>query len=100
MTIAVPHPLKLLLRQLNRMQPETLTDQATRAFRAFSSALTTVAGVIARFLKLPYIEDSPTWEFINGEASQKSIPGGKHSRLQPRLAGAINAIGLRYKVGK
>lgn len=50
-----------------------------------------------QFLKLPYIEDSPAWEFINGEAIQKPMPGGKHSRLQSRLAGAINALGSRYE---
>ena len=49
------------------------------------------------FLKLPYIEESPAWEFINGEAFQKPMPGGKHSRLQSRLAGAINAVGSRYE---
>lgn len=52
---------------------------------------------LEQFLKLPYIEDSPAWEFINGEAFQKPMPGGKHSRLQSRLAGAINAVGSRYE---
>ncbi|QYO68484.1 Uma2 family endonuclease [Leptolyngbya sp. 7M] len=50
-----------------------------------------------QFLKLPYIEDSPAWEFINGEAIQKPMPGGKHSRLQLRLATVINASGSRYE---
>lgn len=35
-----------------------------------------------QFLQPPYIEDSPAWEFIQGEAIQKPMPGGKHSRLQ------------------
>jgi Uma2 family endonuclease len=52
---------------------------------------------LEQFLKLPYIEDSPAWEFISGEAIQKPMPGGKHSRLQSRLAGAINAVGSRYE---
>lgn len=52
---------------------------------------------LEQFLELPYIEDSPAWEFINGEAIQKPMPGGKHSRLQFRLAGAINAAGSRYE---
>lgn len=43
------------------------------------------------FLRLPSIEESPAWEFIDGEAIQKPMPGGKHSRLQLRLASAINA---------
>jgi Uma2 family endonuclease len=52
---------------------------------------------LEQFLKLSYIENSPAWEFINGEAIQKPMPGGKHSRLQSRLAGAINAVGSRYE---
>jgi Uma2 family endonuclease len=50
-----------------------------------------------QFLKLPYIEDSPAWEFTDGGAFQKPMPGGKHSRLQSRLAGAINAVGSPYE---
>lgn len=52
---------------------------------------------VEQFLKLPYIEDSPAWELIDGKAFQKPMPGGKHSRLQSRLAGAINAAGSRYE---
>jgi Uma2 family endonuclease len=52
---------------------------------------------LEQFLKLPYIEDSPAWEFISGEAIQKPMSGGKHSRLQSRLAGAINAVGSHYE---
>ncbi len=52
---------------------------------------------LEQFLKLPYIEDSPAWELINGEARQKPMPGGKHSRLQLRLAWAINACDSRYE---
>lgn len=52
---------------------------------------------LSQFLKLSYIEESPAWEYMNGEVSQKPMPGGKHSRLQSRLAGAINATGSGYE---
>ncbi len=52
---------------------------------------------LEQFLKLPYIEDSPAWEFIQGEAIQKPMPGGKHSCLQSRLGGTINATDSPYK---
>lgn len=45
---------------------------------------------LEEFLTLPYIEESPAWEFVQGEATQKPMPGGKHSRLQSRLVGVIN----------
>lgn len=45
---------------------------------------------LEQFLKLPYIEESPAWEFVQGAISQKPMPGGKHSRIQSRLVGAIN----------
>jgi len=45
---------------------------------------------LADFLQLQDIESSPAWEFIEGEICQKPMPGGKHSRLQVRLASAIN----------
>lgn len=49
------------------------------------------------FLALPDIETSPAWEFIGGEARRKPMPGGKHSRLQSRLAATINALGSPYE---
>lgn len=52
---------------------------------------------LEQFLQLPYVEDSPAWEFIQGEAIQKPMPGGKHSRLQSRLGGAINATDSPYE---
>ena len=52
---------------------------------------------LEQFLKLPYIEDSPAWEFIQGEAIQKPMSGGKHSRLQSRLVGTINATDSSYE---
>jgi len=49
------------------------------------------------FLRLPAIEESPAWEYLNGEPVQKPMPGGKHSRLQLRLASAINAATSSYE---
>lgn len=31
------------------------------------------------FLKLPYIEESPAWEYVDEGAVQKSMAGEKHS---------------------
>ncbi|XGV87025.1 MAG: Uma2 family endonuclease [Limnothrix sp. BL-A-16] len=47
---------------------------------------------LAEFLQQPDIDDSPAWEFHDQGPIQKPMPGGKHSRLQIRLGGAINAI--------
>ncbi len=52
---------------------------------------------LEQFLQLPYIEESPAWEFMHGEAIQKPMPGGKHSRLQSRLGEAINAANSPYE---
>lgn len=52
---------------------------------------------LEQFLALPEIDDSPAWEFICGDVSQKPMPGGKHSRLQSRLGGAINGSGTDYE---
>lgn len=49
------------------------------------------------FLKLPAIEESPAWEYLDREVVQKPMPGGKHSRLQLRLASAINATASTYE---
>lgn len=46
---------------------------------------------LEQFLRLPYIEESPAWEFVQGEISQKPMPGGKHSRIQSRLVSVINS---------
>ena len=40
---------------------------------------------LEKFLTLPYIEDSPAWEYINGVAIQKPMPKLRHSILQKRL---------------
>jgi Uma2 family endonuclease len=47
---------------------------------------------IAEFLKLPYIEESPAWEYIDGAAIQKPMPQGKHSTIQTEFATTINTV--------
>ena len=44
------------------------------------------------FLQESYIDESPTWEYINGAISQKPMPKPQHSRLQLKLAMAINNV--------
>ena len=56
-----------------------------------------VANSLEQFLGLSSIEESPAWEFIFGEAIQKPMPGGKHSRLQSRLVTVINAADSPYE---
>ncbi|NDJ17308.1 Uma2 family endonuclease [Myxacorys almedinensis] len=43
---------------------------------------------LEEFLKLP--ETKPASEYINGQIIQKSMPQGKHSKLQEELVGGIN----------
>ncbi len=45
---------------------------------------------LVEFLQRADIDGSPAFEFYNGIASQKPMPGIQHSRLQGRLAGLIN----------
>jgi Uma2 family endonuclease len=52
---------------------------------------------LEEFLKLPYIEESPAWEYINGEAIQKPMGGAKHSLLQKRLVSVIDGLGSNYE---
>jgi len=42
------------------------------------------------FLKLPYLEESPPWEYLDGVALQKPMPKMRHSVLQKRLLGVID----------
>ena len=44
------------------------------------------------FLKNPNIDESPAWEYINGEVIQKPMPKTHHSRLQLKLASAIELV--------
>lgn len=48
------------------------------------------------FLKLPYLEESPAWEYVDGAALQKPMPKTRHSILQKRLLGAIDNSSDRY----
>ncbi|MBD2777390.1 Uma2 family endonuclease [Iningainema tapete] len=59
--------------------------------------ITTPRTTLEEFLKLPYIDESPAWEYINTEAVQKPMGGGKHSLLQKRLVAAIDAVGSNYE---
>ena len=52
---------------------------------------------LEEFLQLPFINESPAWEFINGERSQKSMGGGKHSTIQKRLVGLIDQTDSVYE---
>jgi Uma2 family endonuclease len=45
---------------------------------------------LEKFLLLP--ETKPAQEYINGQISQKSMPKGRHSRLQSKLSAVINQI--------
>jgi Uma2 family endonuclease len=49
------------------------------------------------FSQLPSIEESPAWELINGQVSQKPMPTFHHSRLQKRLANAIDNANGPYE---
>jgi Uma2 family endonuclease len=48
------------------------------------------------FLALP--EADPALEFVNGEAMQKPMPQGDHSRLQFKLCAAVNQVAETQKV--
>ena len=51
---------------------------------------------LEEFLKLP--ETKPAREYIDGKIYQKSMPQGKHSRLQSKLVSAINQAGESQKL--
>jgi Uma2 family endonuclease len=51
---------------------------------------------VEEFLKLPYIEDSPAWEYADGVATQKPTPKTRHSLLQKRLLAEIDAHSETY----
>jgi Uma2 family endonuclease len=44
------------------------------------------------FLKLPYLEDSPAWEYLDGVAIQKPMPKTRHSILQKRHTADYTAL--------
>ncbi|MFB2937252.1 Uma2 family endonuclease [Aerosakkonemataceae cyanobacterium BLCC-F154] len=49
------------------------------------------------FLKCPNIEESPAWEFVEGQANQKPMPTAYHSILQKRLTAAIDLSNSPYE---
>ncbi len=48
------------------------------------------------FLKLPYLEDSPAWEYLHGVAIQKPMPKTRHSILQKRLLAEVDSHTVDY----
>lgn len=51
---------------------------------------------LEEFLKQPYIEDSPAWEYANGVITQKPMPKTRHSLLQKRLLTEIDRHSQTY----
>jgi Uma2 family endonuclease len=51
---------------------------------------------LEEFLKLP--ETEPASEFINGRTYRKSMPQGKHSRLQLKLCNAVNQVAEEQRI--
>ncbi len=60
-------------------------------------ATTTQQLTLQDFLKLPNIEESPAWEFVDGRANQKPMPTAHHSILQKRLTAAIDQANSPYE---
>ncbi len=58
---------------------------------------TTTQCTLQDFLKLPNIEESPAWEFVDGKANQKPMPTAHHSILQKRLTAAIDQANSPYE---
>lgn len=48
------------------------------------------------FLKSPYLQDSPAWEYVDGVAIQKSMPKTRHSILQKCLLAAVDSQTTDY----
>ncbi len=48
------------------------------------------------FLDLPYLDESPAWEYANGRAAQKPMPKTRHSLLQRRLLSTIDGNSEAY----
>lgn len=49
------------------------------------------------FSQLPNLEESPAWELIDNQISQKPMPTIHHSRLQKRLIAVIDAVNSDYE---
>jgi Uma2 family endonuclease len=60
-------------------------------------ATTTQQLTLQDFLKLPNIEESPAWEFVDGRANQKPMSTAHHSILQKRLTAAIDQANSPYE---
>ena len=58
---------------------------------------TTQRLTLQMFLKLPNIEASPAWEFVDGQAEQKNMPTVHHSVLQKHLTAVIDQADSRYE---
>jgi len=52
--------------------------------------------VLEEFLKLP--ETKPASEFVDGRIEQKPMSQGKHSRLQLKFCGVVNAVAEAPKI--
>jgi Uma2 family endonuclease len=53
---------------------------------------------LVEFVQRCDIEDSPVWEYINGQAVQKPMPQGRHSKLQFKLCESINQAAEAAKI--
>lgn len=62
------------------------------------SAALTQKIALDEFLKLPYLDESPAWEYADGVATQKPMPKFRHSILQKRLLIAIDTSSDNYTV--
>ncbi|HEY9706774.1 MAG TPA: Uma2 family endonuclease [Oculatellaceae cyanobacterium] len=60
-------------------------------------ATTTQQLTLQDFLKLPNIEESPAWEFVDGQVHQKPMSTAHHSILQKRLTAAIDQADSPYE---
>ncbi|MFN5204877.1 MAG: Uma2 family endonuclease [Pseudanabaena sp.] len=56
-----------------------------------------IASPLDTFLQQPNIETSPAWEFIHGQAQQKTKPTLFHSRLQRNLVNTVNSQTQAYE---
>jgi Uma2 family endonuclease len=50
------------------------------------------------FLKESYIDDSPAWEYLDGDIQQKPMPQIHHSRLQLKLASKIESVAEKGQI--
>ncbi len=60
------------------------------------SAALTQKIALDEFLLLPYLDDSPAWEYAEGVATQKPMPKFRHSILQKQLLIAIDTSSETY----